>query len=139
VCAAEAPLTTEARAALDRATTFYRSISTRGGYLWWYSKDLKERAGENKATETQIWVQPPGTPSVGMAFLRAWQVTRENYCLEAARAAAEALAWGQLESGGWTYLIDFDPQNQRWYRRADQERLSEQQIARRRNVTTFDG
>jgi hypothetical protein len=78
VCAAEAPLTTEARAALDRATTFYRSISTRGGYLWWYSKDLKERAGENKATETQIWVQPPGTPSVGMAFLRAWQVTQEN-------------------------------------------------------------
>ena len=136
--AAEQPLDTEARAALERATTFYRSISTRGGYLWWYSEDLKERAGENKATETQIWVQPPGTPSVGMAFLRAWDVTQDKRCLEAAQAAAEALAWGQLESSGWTYSIDFDSQNQRWYRRADQGKLSEQQVSRRRNVTTFD-
>ena len=26
--------------------------------------------GEGKATETQVWVQPPGMPSVGKAFLK---------------------------------------------------------------------
>jgi PelA/Pel-15E family pectate lyase len=135
---AGSPLREEARSALDRATKYFQSISTRGGYLWWYSEDLKDRAGESKATETQIWMQHPGTPSVGMAFLRAYEVTKEGRYLEAARQAAEALAWGQLESGGWTYVIDFNPENQRFYRRADKGKISEAQIAKRRNVTTFD-
>jgi hypothetical protein len=133
-----ASLREEARGALERATEYFQSISTRGGYLWWYSEDLKERAGESKARDTQIWVQHPGTPSVGMAFLRAYEVTKDGRYVKAARAAGEALAWGQLESGGWTYMIDFDPGNQRWYRRAEKGKLSEAQIAKRRNVTTFD-
>ena len=128
----------DAREALRRATTYFQSISARGGYLWWYSEDLKERAGENRATETQIWVQSPGTPAVGLALLRAHEVTKEQRYLEAAQRAAEALAWGQLNSGGWTYLIDFDPANQRSYRRAEQGQLTTNQIAKRRNVTTFD-
>jgi len=128
----------DASAALERATKFFESISTRGGYLWWYSEDLKQRAGENKATETQIWVQPPGTPSVGMAFLRAYEATKNKRCLAAAKNAAEALAWGQLESGGWTYQIDFDPENQRTFRRADKGQISDKEILKRRNVTTFD-
>ena len=132
------PLAGEARDALRRATTHFQSISTRGGYLWWYSEDLKERAGENRATETQIWVQSPGTPAVGLTLLRAFEATKDTLYLEAAQRAAEALAWGQLESGGWTYLIDFDPANQRSYRRAEKGRLSTNQIAKRRNVTTFD-
>jgi hypothetical protein len=135
---ASAALREEARSALDRATACLQSISTRGGYLWWYSEDLKDRGGENKATDTQIWVQAPGTPAVGMAFLRAYEVTKDQRYLDTALAAAEALACGQLESGGWTYLIDFNPDNQRWYRRADKGKLSEAQIAKRRNVTTFD-
>jgi PelA/Pel-15E family pectate lyase len=133
-----ASLQEEARQALERATAYFQSISTRGGYLWWYSEDLKERAGESKARDTQIWVQHPGTPSVGMAFLRAYKVTKDERHLRAACAAGEALAWGQLESGGWTYMIDFDPQNQRLYRRAEKGQLSEQQVAKRRNVSTFD-
>ncbi len=128
----------EARDTLRRATTYFQSISARGGYLWWYSEDLKERAGENRATETQIWVQSPGTPAVGQALLRAYEVTRETRYLEAAQRAAEALAWGQLESGGWTYLIDFDPASQRSYRRAEKGQLTTNQVAKRRNVTTFD-
>lgn len=133
-----APLREEARRGLERATAYFQSISTRGGYLWWYSEDLKERAGESKAKETQIWVQHPGTPSVGMAFLRAYEVTKDERYLCAAHAAGEALAWGQLESGGWTYMIDFDPQNRRSYRRAEKGQLSEQQVAKHRNVSTFD-
>ncbi|MCI0747228.1 MAG: hypothetical protein L0Y58_17630 [Verrucomicrobia subdivision 3 bacterium] len=135
---ADATLEKEATHALARAIAYFQSISTRGGYLWWYSEDLKERAGENKATESQIWVQPPGTPSVGLALLRAWEATKDPLHLAAAQAAAEGLAWGQLESGGWTYLVDFNPSNQRWYRRAERGSLSEAQISKRRNVTTFD-
>jgi hypothetical protein len=131
-------LDAQARDALRRAATYFESISTRGGYLWWHSEDLKQRAGENRATETQIWVQSPGTPAVGVAFLRAHAVTTDPSYLQAAQRAAEALAWGQLESGGWTYLIDFDPANQRAYRRADKGKLNAKEIARRRNVTTFD-
>ncbi|MFA6563724.1 MAG: pectate lyase [Verrucomicrobiia bacterium] len=129
----------QARAALEKATAYMRSISTEGGYLWKYSLDLKSRAGEGKATATQIWIQPPGTPSVGMAFLRAYDVTKDARYLDAAQAAADALARGQLESGGWGYSIDFDPQNsQRSYRRGDKGKLSPDQIAKRRNITTFD-
>lgn len=129
----------EARAAMEKATTFMRSIATEGGYLWRYSADLKERAGENKATATQIWVQPPGTPSMGMVFLRAYEATGDERYLDAARAAADALALGQLESGGWDYLVEFDPKlSDNWYRRSDAGRISAAEAAKRKNVSTFD-
>lgn len=136
---ADGPLPDQARTAMQRATAFMRSISTEGGYLWRYSPDLRERAGENEATSSQIWVQPPGTPSMGMAFLRAWEVTGEAHYLDAAKAAADALAAGQLESGGWDYLVDFDPaQAVRWYRRTDIGRVTAAEAEKRRNVSTFD-
>ncbi|HID57476.1 TPA: hypothetical protein EYP37_13155, partial [Candidatus Poribacteria bacterium] len=132
-------LAQEAKAALDKATEFLQSISTHGGYLWRYSEDLKERWGEGKAGETQIWVQPPGTPSLGMVFLRAYEVTGDKKYLEAAKEAADALVWGQLESGGWTYYIDFSTRwRRRWYRRADKGKLSSKEISRHRNWTCFD-
>ncbi|MCX6899235.1 MAG: pectic acid lyase [Verrucomicrobia bacterium] len=128
----------QVRAALEKATAYMRSISTEGGYLWKYSLDLKNRAGEVKATATQIWIQPPGTPSVGMAFLRAYEATKDARYLDAAKAAADALARGQLESGGWGYSIDFDPNNQRTYLRSDKGKLLPKQLAKQRNITTFD-
>ena len=137
--AADAALAQQARTTMEKATAYLRSISTEGGYLWRYSPDLKERAGENVATPTQIWIQPPGTPSVGMAFLRAYEVTGDARYLDAAKAAADALAVGQLESGGWDYLIDFDPkQSPNWYRRSDVGKISPAEAAKRKNVTTFD-
>jgi hypothetical protein len=133
------PLAAEARAGLARATAFLRGLSTGGGYLWRYSPDLRERAGENTATPTQIWVQPPGTPAVGQAFLRAWEVTGDPAYLDAAQAAADALATGQLESGGWDYLIEFDPAlASAWYRRTDVGRVPPAEAAKRKNTTTFD-
>lgn len=137
--AADAALANDARAAMTRATTFMRSIAAEGGYLWRYSPDLKERAGENVATPTQIWVQPPGTPSMGMAFLRAYDTTGDARYLDAARAAANALVIGQLESGGWDYVIDFDPaKSSAWYRRSDLGKVPATEAAKRRNVSTFD-
>ena len=77
-----------------------------GGYVYYYSVDLSERWGEGLATGDQIWVQPPGTPTVGMAYLDAYAATGEQYYLDAAREAAEALVYGQLRSGGWANSID---------------------------------
>lgn len=133
-----APSPENVPAALRKATDYLTSISTDGGYLWRYSADLAERWGEGKATATQIWVQPPGTPSIGMTFLDAYAATRDERHLAAAQAAALALVRGQLESGGWDYLIEFDPKARRaWAYRSDS--LSRDDAsARRKNTTTFD-
>jgi PelA/Pel-15E family pectate lyase len=139
VAADEPALARDARATMKKASSFMRSIATEGGYLWRYSPDLKERAGEVAATETQIWVQPPGTPSMGMVFLRAYEATGDAEYLEAAKAAADALAVGQLESGGWDYLVEFDPKRSSlWYRKSDVGKTSATDAPRRKNISTFD-
>jgi uncharacterized protein YyaL (SSP411 family) len=126
-----------AETALKKAVQYFRwTVSTNGGYLWTYSADLKERAGEGKATETQIWVQPPGTPSVGFAYLKAYEATGDDLYLEAAKAAADALIWGQLESGGWTNKIDFHPKrSQRWYYHHDKSKVNPKKGW---NISSFD-
>lgn len=104
------PLAAQAEEALARAARFYREqVASHGGYVYHYALDLSRRWGEGEATADQIWVQPPGTPTVGMAFLRAYEATGNNEYLQAATAAAEALVHGQIVSGGWTNCIDFDP------------------------------
>ena len=108
--AEEAPLRRQAAAALRKATDFFTTrVATEGGYLWRYSEDLAGREGEGRASATTVWVQPPGTPSVGMAFLDAYHATKDPVCLEAARRAGYCLVRGQLRSGGWDYRIEFDP------------------------------
>ncbi|HOX39510.1 MAG TPA: pectate lyase [Candidatus Brocadiia bacterium] len=113
--------------AILKSSAFMRSISTHGGYLWEYTLDLKKRWGEGTATEMQIWVQPPGTPSVGQALLRAYRATGKPEMLDHARAAGYALAWGQLPVGGWKYSIDFasfDPANPAPPRNAEMKKLA---------------
>jgi hypothetical protein len=135
---ANAPSADEVKAGLRKATDYLSSISTEGGYLWRYSPDLRERWGEEKATPTQIWVQPPGTPSVGMAFLDAYTATKEERHLAAAQTAALALVRGQLESGGWAYLVEFDPKTRsQWAYRSDVIQGGAGP-ARRKDITTFD-
>lgn len=99
----------DAREALLRAADAFQKQSRHGGYVWFFSADGRERWGESRVTPEQIWVQPPGTPAVGLAFLRAWEATKEPRLLDAARDAGRALLHGQLKSGGWTYSVDFDP------------------------------
>jgi len=139
VSAGDEPLPVAARAALDRAIDAMAAIATEGGWVWRYSPDLAERAGESRASPTMIWVQPPGTPSVGMAILRAHAVTGDPRHLDIALAAADALATGQLASGGWDYSIDFDPERaRRVLRRTDIGSLASDEAGRRFDVTTFD-
>ncbi|MCA9432707.1 MAG: hypothetical protein KC940_19490, partial [Candidatus Omnitrophica bacterium] len=109
------------------------NVSTEGGYLWQYSEDLEKREGEGKASKTMPWVQPPGTPSVGGAFLDAYEATGEPYYLEVAKQTAMALVRGQLLSGGWDYRIEFDPEKRKSYAyRVDNNREAS------RNTSTLD-
>ena len=97
-----------AREALLKAVRFYhKDVARHGGYVYACSADLRLREGEGVADEHTIWVQPPGTPAVGEAFLDAYEATGDAGCLEAARDAAHALALGQLHSGGWNYHVTF--------------------------------
>jgi len=99
----------QAKLALRKAVRFFHSeVSSHGGYLWRYSADLTLREAEGKASKTMVWVQPPGTPTVGEAFMDAYQATGEPCSLDAARDAAYALVQGQLRTGGWYYYIEFD-------------------------------
>jgi len=130
--AADPALKAEATAALKRAATYYhQKIAFHGGYVYYYSPDLTRRLGEGVAAPDQIWVQPPATPTVGIAFVSAYQAAKDPAYLEAARDAAKALAYGQLNSGGWTNSISFDPasRNTAEYRNGK---------GRGRNNSTFD-
>jgi PelA/Pel-15E family pectate lyase len=100
----------EALRTLKKAASFYRAkAASHGGYVYYYSVDLKQRWGEGKVSPDTIFVQPPGTPTVGMAYLKAYAATGDRFYLDAAREAAQALVHGQLESGGWTQVIHFRP------------------------------
>jgi PelA/Pel-15E family pectate lyase len=104
----------ELTAAMKRAASYYyEQVATHGGYVYHYSLDLSQRWGEGVASVDQIWVQPPGTPTVGLAYLKAYEATGDEYYRQAAVDAAHALAYGQLKSGGWTNCIDFDPRGER--------------------------
>ena len=107
--AGEDPLVQQAETVIRNASAYFQSISTSGGSVGRYSVDLKQRSGEaiyEEAKASEIWVQPPGTPSVGECFLRAYRVTEEKQYLAAATDAARALAWGQRTAGGWDHRVD---------------------------------
>lgn len=107
---AESPERERAAEALRRAVEFYQTkVASHGGYVYRYSADLAKREGEGRTGPDTVWVQPPGTPAVGLALVEAYERTGEQYLLEAARDAALCLVGGQLRSGGWTASIEFDP------------------------------
>jgi PelA/Pel-15E family pectate lyase len=100
----------QSRTSLLKAVDYYaQQVARHGGYVYFTSEDLMRRWGEGETGPDTIFVQPPGTPAVGEAFLLAYQATNEPRCLEAAVAAADALVAGQLESGGWAQAIHFSP------------------------------
>lgn len=114
--AGQQPLRQRAAEGLKKAVDFFQNeVSCEGGYLWRYSEDLQRREGEGKAPETTVWVQPPGTPSIGMALLTAYEATGDEHYLEAARRTGMCLVRGQLRSGGWDYRIEFDPKARQRY------------------------
>lgn len=106
----------EVKAAMKKAASFYRSeVAFLGGYAWKWPKDMSIAKGEDHSSNTLIMIQPPGTPAMGLAYLRAYQVTGDKLFLQGAREAASALMWCQLASGGWNSDFDFNPQLARKY------------------------
>ena len=120
--------------AMRRSVNFYRQqVAAHGGYVYRYSADLKKREGEGKVDLETVWVQPPGTPAVGLAYLDAFERTQQPELLEAARAAGECLIQGQLRSGGWQDRIEFAPAA-----RAKMAYRIDPVRRRGRNSTSFD-
>lgn len=115
--AAEAPRSAVLET-MKRATTFMvEKASTNGGYVWSYLPDFSRRWGELEAKPSMIWVQPPGTATMGHLFLDAYHATGDEYYYQAAEKVAGALIWGQHPSGGWHYFIDFagEASTKDWY------------------------
>ncbi|MFN7108787.1 MAG: pectate lyase [Brevundimonas sp.] len=93
--------------AMKRAARFMtEEAAVQGGYVWQCLPDFSRRWGELEASPTMIWVQPPGTATVGHLYLDAYHATGDAFYYEAAKAAADALIRGQHPTGGWNYVID---------------------------------
>lgn len=101
-------LAKEVENSLEKGIAFMQSLAIEGGYVYHYSLDGKEKWGEGKTDDRTIEVQPPGTPAVGMSFLKAYRATGNKDFLKAAEEAASALIRGQNELGGWEHKIYFD-------------------------------
>lgn len=104
-------------AMLDATRYMVEEVSVKGGYVWNYLPDFSRRWGEMEAYETMIWLQNPGTISMGHVFLSAYLATGNEYYYDAAKKAAMAIILGQSKEGGWNYMVDFggDSSLIRWY------------------------
>ena len=97
---------------MKTATKFMmEKVSYKGGFVWNYLPDLSRSWGELEAKRTMVWIQPPGTPSVGHLLLDVYHATGDEYYYEAAKQVANALIWGQLDCGGWNYVFDYAGEN----------------------------
>ena len=118
---AQSPSKDELLRAMRKAAGFYRhKVSTEGGYHYHYTADLSYGRSESAEGPTQVEVQREATPIVALAYLDAYDAAGDRMFLDFARAAADALVRGQLCSGGWDYLIEFDREKRKQYQyRAD--------------------
>lgn len=108
-----AKLEVEAIKTLKDACRFFREhVSERGGYPYFSSKDGTSQWGENERLIDAAIVQPPGTPSIGTAFLQAYKATGDEEYLTWATEIGDALVQGQLKSGGWAQVIYFEKPEQ---------------------------
>lgn len=94
-----------------------QNVSNNGGYLWYYMPDFSRQWGEMEAYKSMIWLQHPGTISMGHLYIDAFHTTQNEYYYQAAEKAAAAIIWGQSQEGGWNYMIDFagDRSLKQWY------------------------
>lgn len=131
---AQEPSAEEVKSALHKAVGFFRHdvAGDTGGYLWRYSADLSLREGEGEAKATTAWLQPPGTPAVGEAYLNAYLMTNDAMLREAVVETAMALVKGQLKSGGWADRIEFAPEDRK------KSAYRSEQKPGKFNRTTFD-
>lgn len=103
---------------MKRATRYLQDCcAVKGGYVWAYADDFSRRWGEMEAYPTMVWIQPPGTATVGHVLLDAYHASGDEFFYEAAAEVASGLIAAQHPAGGWNYLHDFAGEEsiQRWY------------------------
>ncbi|NNE00772.1 MAG: polysaccharide lyase [Pirellulaceae bacterium] len=133
--AADGPSRGETVAAMHRAVRFFRQYASAGdGYVYQLSADLMKREGEGVVGATTAWIEPPGTPTVGLAYLNAYRLTGDPVLLDSAKTTAHALVRGQLESGGWDNKIEFDASERKKYA----YRVDNNRGKKLLDTTTFD-
>ena len=128
-------------AAMKRAARFMTDeAAVEGGYVWNVLPDFSRRWGELEASPTMIWVQPPGTATVGHAFLDAYHATGDEQFYEAAKAATDALGRGQRPAGGWNYVIVTAGEDSltRWYATYGKNAWRMEEFHRYYGNATFD-
>ena len=127
--------------AMKRATRFMvDEASVGGGYVWSALPDFSRRWGELEAAPTMIWVQPPGTATMGHLFLDAYRATGDEDYYAAAASAGRALVRGQHPSGGWDYVIDTAGEDslKRWYGTYGQNAWRMEEFHHHYGNATFD-
>ena len=129
----------QVKEALDKAIrTIHSRFSVEGGYPSEWTLSTGQGHSEHRSSSSVISIQPPGTTSLGPAFLRAYQLTGSPKALEAARNAAICLARCQLSSGGWDSDFDFDPKQANRYHLASQFAAGDKDPGKRRHRSTLD-
>ncbi|HYF36631.1 MAG TPA: pectate lyase [Prosthecobacter sp.] len=102
------PDPTAVLAAMKKATSFCtEKLAVHGGYASGWTQDLSAGISEHNKSKTLISIQPPGTTTLGLTFVKAYQATGDTQFLDAARGAGKALIECQLSSGGWYSDFDF--------------------------------
>ncbi len=104
--------------AMKTASQFMlEKASYRGGFVWSYLPDFSRQWGELEARRTMIWMQPPGTASVGHLMLDVYHATRDEFYYQAAQKIATAIIFAQHPSGGWNYVADYagEASLKEWY------------------------
>lgn len=137
--AADLPDVAEVNAAMKKAVTYaHTHLAREGGYASSYDKEGKIGEVEHGKSPTIISIQPPGTTTMGLAILRAYQATGDESFLKVARDAAGALIKSQLASGGWDSDFDFDPEKVKRYHLRSQFDAGDKETGKRRNNSTLD-
>lgn len=116
--AQDAPDAEATVAAMRKATSYMLDeVSYRGGFLWNYLPDLSRGWGEMEATRTMVWMQSPGTSTVGHMLLDAYHASGDRFFYEQAVRVAATVLRAQHPSGGWHYLWNYagEDETRKWY------------------------
>ncbi len=115
---ADFPAREQVLLSMKNATRFMLDkASYRGGFVWSYLPDFSRQWGELEARRTMVWMQPPGTSSVGHLMLDAYHATGDEFYYQGAQQVAAAIIFAQHASGGWNYVADYagDASLKDWY------------------------
>lgn len=137
----DSPARAQALDTMRRATEFMtEDLAYEGGYVWSYLPDRSRQFGEMEAYPTQIWIQPPGTATMGHLYLDAYHATGDEYYYEAATKVGEALSAAQLPTGGWNYMYDFagEDSTRQWYETIGQNGWRLEEFQHYYGNATFD-